>query len=134
MGRPILQLVILMYDKMFERKLKRIEKRGERQKAKQELVDKYAEYYPSKRRKISNIMLFVVVTAIVGYVAANFILQYKTGMSMDSTITTAWFSFFTVEIVALTGIKVSKVIKKPLDDDEYTSDFKNEESEDDNMG
>ena len=123
-----------MYDKMFERKLKRIEKRGERQKAKQELVDKYAEYYPSKRRKISNIMLFVVVTAIVGYVAANFILQYKTGMSMDSTITTAWFSFFTVEIVALTGIKVSKVIKKPLDDDEYTSDFKDEESEEDNMG
>ena len=123
-----------MYDKMFERKLKRIEKRGERQRAKQEIIDKYAEYYPSKRRKISNIMLFVVVTAIVGYVAANFILQYKTGMSMDSTITTAWFSFFTVEIVALTGIKVSKVIKKPLDDDEYTSDFKNEESEDDNMG
>ena len=119
-----------MYDKMFERKLKRIEKRGERQKAKQELVDKYAKYYPSKRRKVSNIMLVVVVTAIVGYVAANFILQYKTGMSMDSTITTAWFSFFTVEIVALTGIKVSKVIKKPLDDDEYTSDFENEESED----
>lgn len=79
-------------------------------------------------------MLFVVVTAIVGYVAANFILQYQTGMSMDSTITTAWFSFFTVEIVALTGIKVSKVIKKPLGDDEYTSDFENEESEDDNMG
>ena len=122
-----------MYDKMFERKLKRIEKRGERQKAKQELIDKYARYYPSKRRKVSNIMLFVVVTAIVGYVAANFILQYQTGMSMDSTITTAWFSFFTVEIVALTGIKVSKVIKKPLDDDEYTSDFENEESEDDNM-
>ena len=107
-----------MYDKMFERKLKRIEKRGERQKAKQELIDKYAGYYPSKRRKVSNIMLFVVVIAIVGYVAANFILQYQTGMSMDSTITTAWFSFFTVEIVALTGIKVSKVIKKPLDDDE----------------
>ena len=114
-----------MYDKMFERKLKRIEKRGERQKAKQELVDKYAKYYPSKRRKVSNIMLIVVVTAIVGYVAANFILQYKTGMSMDSTITTAWFSFFTVEIVALTGIKVSKVIKKPLDDDEYTRFFEN---------
>lgn len=123
-----------MSDKIFERKLKRIEKRGERQKAKQKIIDKYAEYYPSKRRKVSNIMLFVVVTAIVGYVAANFILQYKTGMSMDSTITTAWFSFFTVEIVALTGIKVSKVIKKPLDDDEYTSDFKDEESEENNMG
>lgn len=119
-----------MRDKMFEKKLKRIEKRGERQKAKQELVNKYAKYYPSKRRKVSNIMLIVVVTAIVGYVAANFILQYKTGMSMDSTITTAWFSFFTVEIVALTGIKVSKVIKKPLDDDEHIRDFENEELED----
>lgn len=118
-----------MYDKMFERKLKRIEKRGERQKAKQELVDKYAKYYPSKRRKVSNIMLFVVVTAIVGYVAANFILQYKTGMSMDSTITTAWFSFFTVEIVALTGIKVSKVVKPPLNDNEHISDLNDEESE-----
>lgn len=122
-----------MSDKMFERKLKRIEKRGERQKAKQEIIDKYARYYPSKRRKVSNIMLFVVVTAIVGYVAANFILQYQTGMSMDSTITTAWFSFFTVEIVALTGIKVSKVIKPPLNDNEHISDFNDEESEEDNM-
>lgn len=119
-----------MSDKRFQKKLKRIEKRGERQKAKSELEAKYAKYYPSKRRKVSNIMLVVVVTAIVGYVAANFILQYKTGMSMDSTITTAWFSFFTVEIVALTGIKVSKVIKKPLDDDEYISNFEDEELED----
>lgn len=124
---------MLVWDKLFQKRLKRIEKRGERQKAKQKLIDKYAEYYPSKRRKVSNIMLVVVVIAIVGYVAANFILQYKTGMSMDSTITTAWFSFFTVEIVALTGIKVSKVIKKPLDNDEYTSDFMDEESEEDNM-
>ena len=119
-----------MSDKRFQKKLKRIEKRGERQKAKSELEAKYAKYYPSKRRKVSNIMLAVVVIAIVGYVAANFILQYKTGMSMDSTITTAWFSFFTVEIVALTGIKVSKVIKKPLDDDEYISNFEDEELED----
>lgn len=122
-----------MWDVLFQAKLKRIERKGERQRAKQELIDKYAPYYPSKRRKVSNIMLVVVVIAIVGYVAANFILQYKTGMSMDSTITTAWFSFFTVEIVALTGIKVSKVIKKPLDNDEYTSDFMDEESEEDNM-
>lgn len=123
------KVVILMWDKLFQKRLKRIEKRGERQKAKQELIDKYAGYYPSKRRKVSNIMLFVVVTAIVGYVAANFILQYKTGMSMDSTITTAWFSFFTVEIVALTGIKVSKVVKPPLNDNEHISDLNDEESE-----
>lgn len=107
-----------MSDKIFERKLKRIEKRGERQKAKQEIIDKYAEYYPSKRRKVSNIMLVVIITAIVGYTVASFILQYLTGAEISSTLTTAWFSFFGAEICALTGIKVSKVLKRPTDNDD----------------
>lgn len=101
-----------MIDKLFQLRLRRIKVKGERQKAKQEMKAKYAEYYPSKQRKVSNVMLAVVVVAVVGYVVANFILQYHTGMSMDSSITTAWFSFFTIEIISLTGIKVSKVVKK----------------------
>ena len=107
-----------MSDKMFERKLKRIEKRGERQKAKQEIINKYAEYYPSKRRKVSNVMLVVVVTAIVGYTVASFMLQYLTGAEISSTLTTAWFSFFGAEICALTGIKVSKVLRHSTDNDD----------------
>lgn len=100
-----------MWDILFQMKLKRIEKCGERQKAKQELIDRYAQYYPSKRRKVSNIMLVVIVTAIVGYTVASFVLQYLTGAEISSTLTTAWFSFWSAEILCLTAIKSSKVWK-----------------------
>lgn len=108
-----------MSDILFQMKLKRIEKRGERQKAKQELEAKYAEYYPQREgAQVSNIMLAVIVTMIVGYVIASFILQYHTSIEMSPTITTCWFAFWTVEIVALAGIKVSKVFKAKNHDDE----------------
>lgn len=106
----------MISDILFHMKLKRIEKRGERQKAKQELATKYAEYYPQREgAKVSNIMLAVIVIMIVGYVVASFILQYHTSIEMSPTITTCWFAFWTVEIVALAGIKVSKVFKKNHD-------------------
>lgn len=110
-----------MFERLFQRKLKRIEKRGERQKAKQELIDKYAEYYPHKAgRKVSNIMLAVIVIMIVGYVIADFVLQYHIGVEMSPTITTCWFAFWTVEILALAGIKVSKVRKEhKYDEDSF---------------
>lgn len=56
-------------------------------------------------------MLVVVVIAIVGYVVADFLLQYHTGVEVSPTITTCWFSFWGAEILALAGIKVSKVLK-----------------------
>lgn len=99
-----------MKEKLFQLKLNRIKKRGERYKKEYELKEAYVQYVPErKKRKVSNVMLVVVVVAVVGYVAANFILQYHTGQSMDSSITIAWFSFFTAEILSLTGIKLSKV-------------------------
>lgn len=98
-------------------KLKRIEKRGERQKAKQELIDKYAPYYPSKRRKVSNIMLVVIVTAITLYTVASFWLTYVSGVSIDSTLTTCFYAFWTSEIVVLAGIRASKVFKARKNDD-----------------
>ena len=111
----------MISDILFQMKLKRIEKRGERQKAKCELEEKYAEYYPHREgAKVSNIMLAVIVIMIVGYVIASFILQYHTSIEMSPTITTCWFAFWTVEIISLAGIKVSKVFKarKNHDDEE----------------
>ena len=94
---------------MHERKLKRIQKQGERYKEEKEVMEAYAEYLPDRKaRKVSNIMLIIIVVAIVGYVIASFWVQYKTGISMDPTITTCWFGFWTVEIVALTTIKNNK--------------------------
>ena len=94
---------------LHERKLRKIQKQGERYKKEKAVRDAYVEYLPDrKKRKVSNIMLTTIIAAIVGYVIASFWLQYKTGISIDPTITTCWFGFWTVEIIALTTIKNNK--------------------------
>lgn len=99
-----------MREKLFQWKLKRIRKRGERYRREYKLKKAYAKYLPEKKKKkVSNIMLVIIVIAIVGYVAADFVLQYKAGIEISPTITTCWFVFWSTEIVALTGIKLSKV-------------------------
>lgn len=114
-----------MSEKRFKKKLEKIKKQGERYKQEKELRDMYAEYLPDskKKRTVSNTMLAVVVIAIVGYVAANFVLQYKMGIEVSPTITTCWFAFWGTEIIALTAIKTSKV-KHNTDNfkDEYPED------------
>ena len=106
----------MISDKRFNRKLKRIQKRGERYKQEKELKEKYSACWPDKKkRRVSNIVLIVVVIAIVAYAAADFILQKTTGYEMNSTLTTCWFSFWGVEIFALAGIKVSKTIRASND-------------------
>lgn len=107
-----------MYTKMFKRKLNRIRKQGERYKKEKAVRDAYAEYWPEhKKRKTSNIMLLVSIIAIVGYVVADYILQYNIGVELSPTITPYWFGFWTSEIFLLAGIKVSKVIKPSSSDE-----------------
>lgn len=107
-----------MNNKRFQKKLEKIRKKGERQKAKAEMEAKYAEYYPHRHgAKVSNVMLVVIVAMIVMYVVASFALQFYTSVEISSTLTTCYFAFWTVEIVALAGIKVSKVRKKKDEED-----------------
>lgn len=73
-----------------------------------------------RKFKTSNIMLVIVIAAIVGYVIANFWLQYQVGIEVSPTVTTCWFSFWSAEILALTGIKVSKI--------KHGSDYSDEEN------
>lgn len=61
------------------------------------------------KRKVSNIMLVLICTMIIGYTVADFILQYFTSIEVSPTLTTAWFSFWGVELIALTAIKTTKV-------------------------
>ena len=100
-----------MSEKRFQKKLARIKRRGERQKAKQAMKAKYAEYYPSKKRKVSNIMLVVVVCAITIYTVANLWITYATGVVIDSTLTTCVYAFWGSELVALATLKTSKILK-----------------------
>lgn len=99
-----------MTDRRFKKKLKKIQKKGERQRKIRILENAYAQYYPDKKKKkVSNIMLVVIVVAVITYTIANFWLAYKTGTYMDSTLTTCFYAFWGSEILALSGIKVSKV-------------------------
>ena len=104
-----------MNSKRFKRKLNRIRKQGERYKKEKAVRDVYAEYWPEhKKRKTSNIMLAISVIAIIGYVIADYVLQYNTGVELSPTITPYWFGFWTSEVFLLAGIKVSKVVKSNL--------------------
>lgn len=105
-----------MREKLFQWKLNRIKKRGERYKREYKLKEAYAKYVPErKKRKVSNILLVVVVAAIIAYTAANFWITYSTGVSIDSTLTTCFYAFWVSEIFALAGIRISKV-KNNYDD------------------
>lgn len=107
-----------MNDKRFQKKLEKIRKKGERQKKKMELEAQYAEYYPHRRgAKVSNVMLVIIVAMIILYTVASFILQFFTSVEISSTLTTCFYAFWTVEIIALAGIRVSKVHKKKDDED-----------------
>ena len=80
-----------------------------------------------KQKKVSNIMLIVIIIAITLYAAADFILQYFTSIEVSPTLTTCWFAFWGTELVALAAIKTSKLKhqKEELVDD--SQDIINEE-------
>ena len=120
-----------MEDKSFQKKLEKIKKKGERQKAKYELEAQYAEYYPGKKRKVSNVLLVVIVVAIILYTVANFWLTYATGVAIDSTLTTCFYAFWGSELALMAGIRVSKVVKN-TDCDELSEEIVYED--DDSMG
>ena len=106
-----------MKTEKFKRKLRKIKRQGEQYKIEKQLRDAYAEYWPEhKKRKTSNIMLVISVVAIVGYVVADYVLQYNTGVELSPTITPYWFAFWTSEVFLLAGIRISKVFKPSSDE------------------
>lgn len=107
-----------MNDKRFQKKLEKIRKKGERQKEKMELEAQYAEYYPHRRgAKVSNVMLVIIVAMVTLYTVASFVLQFCTAVEISSALTTCFFAFWGTEIVALAGIRVSKVYKDKNEED-----------------
>ena len=110
-----------MKNRLFEKRVERIRRRGEQQKEIYELQKEYNQYYPSKNgMRVSNIVLLIVIIAILLYTAAAFYLQFTTGLEISSTLTALWYTFWTTEVLVLGGIKISKVItaykKKKIED------------------
>ena len=112
-----------MNDKRFQKKLEKIRKNGERQKQQMELEARYAEYYPNRKgAKVSNVMLVIIVLIVAAYTIASFILQFHTGVEISSTLTTCVFSFVSVELVSLAGIRISKVNKEKKEEEDLPED------------
>lgn len=98
-----------MNTEKFKRKLRRIRRKGEMYKKEKEVRDAYAEFWPDrKKRKVSNIMLVIIILAILVYTVAAFWVQYKTGVPIDGTLSTLYYGFWTVELISLTTIKNNK--------------------------
>lgn len=100
-------------EKEYNFRMKQIKSQNIAIKRQQELKAEKNKYRKNifSNIKTSNKILFIAVIAIIWFTVTSLYIQYKTGIEVSSTLTTLWFSFWTVEIVSLAGIKVSKVFK-----------------------
>lgn len=65
----------------------------------------------------SNKMVFISAFNIIWFTIACMILQFMGFAEMSSQLIVSWYAFWTVEIIALMSIKVSKVKANASDDD-----------------
>ena len=96
----------------YKNKLEKIKLKNEEIKLKNKLKaekNKYKRFSFSKM-KTSNKVLVVSVLAIILFTVACLYIQYK-GNTISDTLVTSWYAFWTIEIVSLAGIKISKVVK-----------------------
>ena len=63
----------------------------------------------TSKPKVSKIMIVLICIMIILYTAADFALQYFSQVEVSPTLTTAWFTFWGVELVNLAIIKTSKI-------------------------
>ena len=62
-----------------------------------------------KKRSFADYIVYISIAAVTLFTIAAFVLQFKGLMEISATVTTCWFAFWTVEIVALAAIRTSKV-------------------------
>ena len=75
-----------------------------------------------KLKKVSNIVLIAACVAVVSYAAVAVIAHFVTGFELSPTLTTAWFSFWGVEIIALATIKNCKTKHNSEDTEDITDE------------
>jgi hypothetical protein len=62
-----------------------------------------------KEKSYAKSLLPWIIVAVLVYTVASFVLQFVTSVEISPTLTTAYFAFWTVEIISLAGIKTIKV-------------------------
>ena len=74
-----------------------------------------------KKRHFADYIVFLSIIAVTGFTVAAFVLQFKGLMEISATLTTCWFAFWTVEIIALASIR----------NQQTKNNYKNKEGEND---
>lgn len=76
-----------------------------------------------KKKSYAQRLLPWIIVAIVLYTVAAFVLQFVTQVEISSTLTTAYFTFWTVEILAIASIKNVKEKRKLKQVDEESEEY-----------
>lgn len=115
-----------MTEEKFQKELEKIQLRNKEIELRNKLKLEKNKYKP--KMSTSNKVLISAILAIVLFTIACLYVQYTTSIEVSSTLITLWFSFWTVEIVSLAGIKISKVfIGKEENDNVYIEEVEIEE-------
>lgn len=69
----------------------------------------FKKHRTRRKKHFSDYIVAAAITAIALYTVAAVVLQFCGFTEISSTLTTCWFSFWTVEVVALAAIKGGKV-------------------------
>lgn len=79
-----------------------------------------------KKLRKSDYILMASVIAVIAYTIAAIVVQVFTYTELSPTLTEKWYEFWTIEIVTLSGIKITNVIKGEKEADS-SFDSKNRE-------
>ena len=101
-------------EKEYNIKMQKLKARNESRKRELALKEEKKKY--AKKMSTSNKVLLTSIMAVVIFTIACLCIQCVAGVSINDTLITLWYSFWSVEIVSLAGIKVSKVIKNKDED------------------
>jgi hypothetical protein len=96
-------------DKEYKDRLKRLKRRNESKERWLLLEKEKRKLRNHKKMSTSNKVLTASIMAVILFTIACLYIQYKTSVEVSSTLITLWFSFWTIEIISLAGIKISKV-------------------------
>lgn len=117
-----------MTEKQFSREMKRIQSRNKQIELHNQLKaeKKKVKRFAIPKISTSNKVLITAIVAVLLFSIACLYIQYVTSIEVSSTLITLWYSFWTVEVVSLAGIKVTKVIK------DYKDSVSEQEDSDEN--
>lgn len=100
-----------MTEEQFQKEMNKIQSKNKQIEMKEKLKNEKNKYKKSKKVSTSNKVLLSSIIAVVIFTIACLYIQCMTMMEVSSTLITLWYSFWTVEIVSLAGIKITKVIR-----------------------